>query len=85
MQIDAADVQPIINRLKRAHGQLSGVIRMLEEGRDCEEVVHQIAAASKALDRAGFGLVAEGMRRCLVDERQQPEIEKMERLFLLLA
>jgi len=59
---------PVINRLKRAHGQLAGVLRMLEEGRDCESVVTQLAAVSKALSRAGFAIVATGMQQCLRTE-----------------
>lgn len=63
--LDPAEVRPVITRLKRARGQLDGVIRMLEEGRDCEEVVTQIAAVSKAVERAGFTTIATGMRQCL--------------------
>lgn len=85
MKIAEESAQPIINRLKRAHGQLAGVIKMLEEGRDCEDVVMQLSAAGKALDRAGFGLVAAGLRQCLLDEGTTPEVAKMEKLFLSLA
>jgi len=49
-----------------AQGQLAGVLRMLEEGRDCEDIVTQISAVSRALDRAGFAIVATGTRQCLV-------------------
>lgn len=65
MQLDAEQMVPVVNRLKRAHGQLGGVLRMLEEGRDCEAVVTQLAAVSKALSRAGFAIVATGMQQCL--------------------
>lgn len=78
------DTRPVINRLKRAAGQLNGIIEMLEEGRDCEEIVVQIAAVSKALDRAGFTVVAAGMRECLIAENQV-DTAKMEKLFLSLA
>jgi DNA-binding FrmR family transcriptional regulator len=37
---------PVINRIKRAQGQLAGVLRMMEEGRDCEDVVTQLATPS---------------------------------------
>ncbi len=85
MQLDPTDVQPVVNRLKRAHGQLAGIIRMLEEGRECEDVVNQLAAVGKAVDRAGFGLIAIGLRQCLLDEGDAPEIARMEKLFLTLA
>jgi len=78
------DTRPVINRLKRAAGQLNGIIEMLEEGRDCEEIVVQIAAVSKALDRAGYSVVAAGMRECLIAENQV-DTAKMKKLFLSLA
>ena len=52
MELDPTEMTPVINRIKRAQGQLAGVLRLLEEGRDCEDVVTQLAAVSKALDRA---------------------------------
>ena len=55
----------VLNRLRRAQGQLAGVISMIEQGRDCKDVVTQLAAVSKALDRAGFKIVATGMRECV--------------------
>ena len=60
---------------------------MLEEGRECEDVVTQLAAVSRALDRAGFAIVASGLRQCMVQEGDAAELdtEKMEKLFLSLA
>ena len=88
MELDPEGMVPVINRIKRAQGQLGGVLRMLEEGRDCEDVVTQLAAVSKALDRAGFKIVASGMRQCMsnADESQAPMTEEeLEKLFLALA
>ena len=59
------DMTPVINRLRRAQGQLGGVIRLIEEGRDCKDVVTQLAAVNRALDRAGFAIVSSGLRQCL--------------------
>lgn len=84
MQLPDETVQPIIARLKRAQGQLAGIVRMLEEGRECEDVVTQLAAASKALDRAGFALVSSGLRECLA-HGEDVDAAKMEKLFLSLA
>ncbi len=53
------------NRLRRVAGQVQGVERMLDEGRDCKEIVAQISAASKALEQAGFRLVAAGLTYCI--------------------
>ena len=79
----------VLNRLRRAQGQLSGVISMIEQGRDCKDVVPQLAAVSRALDRAGFKIVATGMRQCLsgeAPEGAEPLTEaELEKLFLALA
>lgn len=87
MELDPAGMTPVINRIKRAQGQLAGVIRLIEEGRDCEDVVTQLAAVSKALDRAGFAIVATGLQQCLTsgDELDSVDVKKMEKLFLSLA
>ncbi|MFI5101225.1 MAG: metal-sensitive transcriptional regulator [Actinomycetes bacterium] len=77
----------MLNRLRRAEGQLGGVIRMLEEGRDCQDVVTLLAAVSKALDRAGFAIVASGLRQCIAepDKTGTPDLAALEKLFLSLA
>lgn len=87
MELDPADMTSVINRIKRARGQLDGVLRMLEAGRDCEDVVTQLAAVSRALDRAGFAVVATGLRQCLAadDDMNSVDVRKMEKLFLSLA
>ena len=87
MELDPAGITPVINRIKRAQGQLAGVLRLLEEGRDCEDVVTQLAAVSKALDRAGFAIVATGLQQCLStgDGVDSVDVKKMEKLFLSLA
>ncbi|MFZ2512346.1 MAG: metal-sensitive transcriptional regulator [Gordonia sp. (in: high G+C Gram-positive bacteria)] len=81
----------IVNRLRRAHGQLAGVIGMIEDGRECKDVVTQLAAVSRALDRAGFKIVATGLRECLTDpakangDGETLDVEQLEKLFLALA
>ena len=62
---DEDAIAAVLNRLRRAQGQLAGVISMIEQGRDCKDVVTQLAAVSQALDRAGFKIVATGMRECV--------------------
>ena len=88
LQFEGDDLKSVLNRLRRAQGQISGVIKMIEEGRDCEDVVTQLAAVSKALDRAGFAIVASGLQQCLVagdGEVDSLDVKKMEKLFLSLA
>jgi len=81
------DMTPVINRLRRAQGQLGGVLKMIEEGRDCQDVVTQLAAVSRALDRAGFAIIATGLKQCLIESDGQDTIDTktMEELFLSLA
>lgn len=82
-------VKSVLNRLRRAHGQLAGVIAMIESGRDCKDVVTQLAAVSRALDRAGFKIVASGLRECLAGESDNGNAplseDELEKLFLALA
>jgi DNA-binding FrmR family transcriptional regulator len=86
MKIDDAAESQVLNRLRRAQGQLAGVISMVESGRDCEEVFTQLAAVCRALDRAGFKIVASGMRQCVAAGPSAPMTEEqMEKMFLTLA
>ncbi len=89
MELKPEMIKDALTRLRRAQGQLTGVISMIEEGEDCVDVLQQLAAVSKALDRAGFKIVATGMRHCnAARERgeEPPMTEKeLERLFLALA
>jgi DNA-binding FrmR family transcriptional regulator len=86
MKMDEQATGPVLHRLRRAQGQLAGVIAMIENGRDCAEVVTQLAAVSRALDRAGFKIVASGLRQCLTsDSESSMTEEQMEKLFLSLA
>ncbi|GCD20186.1 hypothetical protein CTKZ_17480 [Cellulomonas algicola] len=89
MQLDADEMTSVTHRLKRAQGQLAGVIRMLDEGRDCEDVVTQLSAVSRALDRAGFAIIASGMKQCMTPGTDGSEatldVAKLEKLFLSLA
>ena len=80
----------ILNRLRRARGQLDAVIAAVESGGKCRDVVTQLAAVSSALDRAGFTIIATAMKDCLADpdaaERTDDiTTEELEKLFLTLA
>lgn len=86
MQLDPAEMQAVVKRLKRAQGQIGGILKMIEDGRDCQDIVTQMAAVSKALDRAGFAVIALGLRQCITDpEAGSMDVESMEKLFLTLA
>lgn len=55
----------LLARLRRVEGQVRGLQRMLEEGRDCAEVVQQLAATRSALDRVAMDLVVAGLEQCV--------------------
>jgi DNA-binding FrmR family transcriptional regulator len=88
VSISQPDLAPTVRRLRRIEGQIAGIVRMLEDGRDCSDVVTQLAAASRALDRAGFAIVSTGMRECsrAADaSAREADIRSLERAFLSLA
>lgn len=77
----------VLNRLRRAQGQLSAVINAVEAGGSCKDVVTQLAAVSSALDRAGFTIVSSAMRDCIADPQntESLSVDELEKLFLALA
>jgi len=90
VNIDGDEVGDVLRRLRRAQGQIGGVIRMIEDGRECRDVLTQLAAAARALDRAGFKIIASGLCQCVLDEQSDPgqaaaDREQLERLFLSFA
>lgn len=95
---DLARQRKVVNRLKRAQGQLAAVITAIEAGKDCRDVVTQLAAVTSALDRAGYAIIATAMRDCIVDTsgdvepqeatagaREKLTVDELEKLFLTLA
>ena len=85
--IEPTEMRAIVNRAKRAHGHLGKVVAMMEEGADCEDVLTQLAAVLKALERTGFAVVATGLQQCIAqgDGPESVDVKKMEKLFLGLA
>jgi len=84
---DQEQVAAISKRIKRAQGQLGAVARMLEEGRNCDEIVIQMSAVSKAVNTAAFTLISASLKECLVDGKtnQEAVTERLQKLFLSLA
>lgn len=84
---DEATIVAIMARIKRAQGQLGGIVRMLEEGRSCEEIVTQMSAVSKAVHSAAFTLISASLEECIIEGRsdQKAVSEKLQKLFLSLA
>ena len=87
VELPRENMDAIVKRLRRAQGQIGGVLKMIDDGRDCEEIVTQLAAVSRALDRAGFAIIATGLKQCLIDSGGADSVdsEKMQKLFLSLA
>ncbi|MEV5412801.1 metal-sensitive transcriptional regulator [Thermopolyspora sp. NPDC052614] len=90
MELDKEALADVVVRLRRAQGQIGGVIQMIESGRDCKDVITQLAAASRALDRAGFKIIATGLEQCVADSDADPaqarlNRDQLEKLFLSLA
>ena len=85
MDMDRETMASVVKRLRRAQGQIGGVIKMIEEGRDCADVVTQLAAAARALDRAGFKIIATGLEQCATNGTAEADRAQLERLFLSLA
>jgi DNA-binding FrmR family transcriptional regulator len=79
----------IVNRLKRAQGQLAAVITAVEAGGDCRAVVTQLSAVSGAIDKAGFAIIAKAMQECITAgdsaDKNAPTVPELEKLFLSLA
>ena len=79
----------VVNRLRRASGQLTAVITAVETGAPCREVVTQLAAVRSELDKAGFVIISTAMKDCLADPDETADdgttAEQLEKLFLMLA
>jgi DNA-binding FrmR family transcriptional regulator len=88
VDIPQSELTDVIKRLRRIEGQIGGIVKMIEDGRDCSAVVTQLAAASKALSKAGFAVISTGMRYCSTTEdggSREVDLRELERLFLTLA
>jgi DNA-binding FrmR family transcriptional regulator len=89
MQMDEESAASVAMRLRRARGQIDGVLAMIDAGRDCEDIVTQLSAASKAVDRAAFTIVSCGLQACIEAESkgEAPPLDRdrLEKLFLSLA
>lgn len=84
MSSRAIDLASAVLRLKRAHGQLAGVLGMIEDGRDTEAVLHQLKAVTNALDRAGLAILVAELKGVLPPDAQiaPGELARVESLWL---
>ena len=89
MEIDESCRKDVVNRLRRIQGQVAGIVSMIDEGRDCSDVMVQVAAVSRAIDRAGFKIISAELQVCAAAKQNGEEppmsMEHLEKLFLALA
>ena len=89
MQLPEETVEDVRKRLRRAAGQVAAVEQMLADGKECRDIVVQLSAATRALEQAGFRLVASGMKYCLDNpdeaEKDGYPIDAVEKMFMKLA
>ena len=89
MELPEETIKDLSRRLKRVEGQVRAVESMITEGRDCREVITQLSAATKAMEQAGFVLIAAGLTWCLEDpERSAAEgyaVADIQKMFTKLA
>ena len=76
-------------RLRRVAGQVQGIERMLDEGRECRDIVTQLSAANRALEQTGFKLVSAGLTYCLSHPEEAEAdgypLGEVEKMFMRLA
>lgn len=84
---DKDQIDAIIKRINRAQGQLGAISRMLEEGRNCDDIVIQMSAVSKAVNTAAFTLISASLKECIIEDKSNSDAvtEKLQKLFLSLA
>ncbi len=89
MEIDETCRHEVLTRLRRVRGQVNGILNMIEDGRDCSEVLTQLSAASHAIDRAGLRIISEGLNQHAIATAagKEPPMtrEQLEKLFLTLS
>jgi|UniRef100_UPI00404B7F41 DNA-binding FrmR family transcriptional regulator len=84
---DQDQMEAIAKRIKRAQGQLGAVARMLEEGRNCDEIVMQMSAVAKAVNTAAFTLISASLKECIIEGKNNSDevSAQLQKLFLSLA
>jgi len=84
--LDADERAALRHRLNRVQGQVGSILAMLDDGRQCREIIHVISAARSALDRAGFVVLNRAMRQCATDPHASADdMAALEKLFLELS
>ena len=87
VELNPEELGAVVNSLRRAEGQIGGVLRMIEQGRDCKDIVTQLVAVNHALDRAGFAIIATSLKQCLAEPggADSADAQSLEKLYLSLS
>lgn len=85
IHLNEQDRRAVRNRLSRARGQLDAIIKNIEEDAACLEVLPQMIAASKAVDRATYAMVLAAIETCSLHPEDHPDAENLKKIFLSLA
>ena len=70
-----AQTKAVLNRLSRAIGHLESIRRMVEEGRDCSEVLIQLSAVKSAINNTGKVILKDHIEHCLVEAVECGDME----------
>ena len=74
------NTKAVLNRLSRAIGHLQSVKRMVEDGRDCSEVLVQIAAVRSAIDNTGKLILHDHLKHCILDAAREGDRQTIDDL-----
>ncbi len=79
-----ADKKKLINRLNRTEGQIRGITKMIEESRDCKDIVIQLAAVRAGLDRVINLIVTENLMNCMFEDTDEIDKRQLEEAIELI-
>jgi DNA-binding FrmR family transcriptional regulator len=74
------NTKAVLNRLARLIGHLESIKRMVEEGRDCCEVLIQLSAVKSAINNTGKVILQDHIQHCLVDAIESGDMQEIEEL-----
>lgn len=80
MEHKHTETKTVINRLSRAIGHLEAVKQMVEEGRDCSEVLIQLAAVKSAINNTGKIILKDHLNHCITDAVKNDDIKALEEI-----
>ncbi|MBR2978378.1 MAG: metal-sensing transcriptional repressor [Myxococcaceae bacterium] len=78
---DCVDVAAIARRLKKIEGQIRGIQKMIEDDKNCEDILIQIGAAKSALHKTGQVILEGHLRHCLLDGINEGDEERVLKRF----